>query len=280
MPEEISNILRKSVKNGAFVKTISGLFLPGSDYRHEKIMKALRYLSSFEKHDISRSRTIAFVLIKYLRIKDHEVILAALLYGALKGAPKKILRVIEVEFGHKTAMLIRLLSEDQYEGASREFAYIKLASFVCELLEATAYDSRLIEQAKKYYLPLAERHCILIHELEEAVKQLKINQMPRRRVDAKVGITISTVAPSTNSVGDVGRDIKAIRIAEGQKLPLINAHNRQLVEISLAMDHEVMLIPNPFGDGELWRVIDGTEIGDTESDFRKKCQEHGIEMLG
>ena len=140
-------------------------------------------------------RGVTLIVMDYLRITDHEIIIASLLHDIVEDKPEWTIDRIAREYGPRVAMLVDYLSKPQLElyggdrnkrdtayherfrSAPREFFYIKLSDRLHNLL--TLWEStkekriRKIKETELYYLHYAEEHCILIHELEAAMDELK-----------------------------------------------------------------------------------------------------------
>jgi len=139
-------------------------------------------------------RAVTLILIVYLRVIDHEMIIAALLHDLVEDFPHlwSIERVRQ-EFGQRVAYLVEYLtkpSKDEYPkkedrdhayhsrfaAAPREFFLIKLADRWHNLLTLGGCPKekqvRKVAETVQHYLPHAEKHGILLHEIEAALKAL------------------------------------------------------------------------------------------------------------
>ncbi|MDO8240977.1 MAG: hypothetical protein Q7T51_03300 [Candidatus Moranbacteria bacterium] len=274
MLQEVRDLLRKAKYGGILVRFISGIFKPDSDYRYNKVRAAVKYLSTFEEKDAEYSRAVALILIRRSRVKDHEIIIAALLHRVMKNASTQAIQSLEDEFGYRTARLVKCFSTGKHKNFLCEFLMIKIAGYVYELMTAKTRNPQLVKKARKLIF-LAEKHRILIHELEAAIdscgRGIPVHPPKKTTVLRGKGVEMRV---------DTSRAISKIRIVDGQSLLLTNAFNGQPVNVAIARDHEIERIDNPQGSEEPWLVISGTQIGNTESSFRKKCLEQGIEMLG
>jgi guanosine-3',5'-bis(diphosphate) 3'-pyrophosphohydrolase len=177
-----------------------GEFLPPLSWQYKLIKKAYDYALE-ACIDVTRAdgsnyfehlRAVALILLVYLRIRDHELIIAALLHDIVEDRPDiwSIERV-RAEFGERVAMLVQYLtkppattraekeqSEAIYHGrfaqAPREFFLIKLPDRLHNVLTFDGVSAekrkRKIRETMVYYLPYAAKHLILLHELEEALR--------------------------------------------------------------------------------------------------------------
>lgn len=139
-------------------------------------------------------RAVALIIIEYLRIKDHEVIVAALLHDIVEDKDEWTIDRVAREYGERVAMLVgwatkfpkeKFSSKEErnisfnrrLENAHRDSLIIKLADRFHNLftLWSCAKNKiiRKIEETVKYYLPLAEKEIILIHEIEWAISVLE-----------------------------------------------------------------------------------------------------------
>lgn len=194
-----------------FFKRVGELF-PTLDPRYQAIEKAYNASKDAfrdEKREggdryFEHLRAVALILIVHLRIKDHQIIIAALLHDIVEDIPSWDIIRVKAEFGHEIALLVEWLTkppiskfneskEDRdgfyhkrFESAPREFFLIKLADRLHNLITLHSCPPekiiRKIEETKRYYLPYAEKHCILIHELEHAIKRANtLIKKPRKQ---------------------------------------------------------------------------------------------------
>lgn len=139
-------------------------------------------------------RAVALILIDYLRVVDHKSIVAALLHDIIEDRREWPYERVCNEYGEDIACLVNWVtkpSADEFRGdkerrnhvyhtrlshAPRSAIIIKLADRLHNILTISACPpekiARKVEETKLYYLPLAEREIILIHELEEGLAAL------------------------------------------------------------------------------------------------------------
>lgn len=182
-----------------FFKRIS-LFLPEGDPRYKKIKKAYDYAESASdgklresgERSFSHSRATALILISYLKVRDHRLIIAALLHDLVEDYPEWTVGMIEQKFGKYVAILIDYLTKPprgrfaskelcnrayrlQFRFAPRVFFLVKLSDRLHNILTLGACSRmkqiRQIKETRLYYLLYAKKYNILVRELEEALSQ-------------------------------------------------------------------------------------------------------------
>jgi len=201
MLEKVKALLEKAEDRNSFFKRIAS-FLPPMDFRYQLIEKAYNYAKdAFEDRErasgeryFEHLRAVAIILIDYLRIKDHVIIIAALLHDIVEDIPSWTIERVRAEFGDEVALLVDYLSKPsasdfpsneerdkvyilRFQNAPRKAVLIKLADRLHNLLTMWGFSlerkAKKIEETKRHYLPLAEKHIILIHELEAAIEDLE-----------------------------------------------------------------------------------------------------------
>lgn len=138
-------------------------------------------------------RAVALILIVHLRVKNHNIIIAALLHDLVEDCPEWTIQRVRAEFGDEVALLVDFLTKHKFPGktdeecaaiyherfrfAPREFFLIKLADRLHNLITLWACSPekrrRKIAETRAHYLFWAEEHCILIHEIEGAIELLE-----------------------------------------------------------------------------------------------------------
>jgi GTP diphosphokinase / guanosine-3',5'-bis(diphosphate) 3'-diphosphatase len=201
MLEKVRAILKASENKETFFRRIAS-FLPPMDPRYKLIEKAYNYAKDGFK-DIQREngdryfehlRATAIILIDYLRVRDHVLIIAALLHDVVEDLPFWTIERIRLEFGDEVALLMDYLSKpskieyrskakrdrvyhDRFQNAPRNFFLIKLSDRLHNLLTmwncSKEKVARKIAETKQYYMPYAEKHIILIYEIESAIEELE-----------------------------------------------------------------------------------------------------------
>lgn len=190
--------LRAAENRESFFKRIA-FFLPRSDWRFKEIERAYdvakdafrgKFRDNGEERYFEHLRAVALILVEYLRVKDHELIIAALIHDIVEDIPYWTIERVRLEFGERVAHLVDYMSKpplkdyaskelrnkayhDRFAFAPREFFILKLADRFHNVVTigdcAPEKRKRKIQETRLYYLPYAERHLILLHELEEAL---------------------------------------------------------------------------------------------------------------
>lgn len=191
-------------KNRAMFFAIIATFFPKLDPRYKAIERAYNVAKDAFRHKPPREdgkryfehlRAVTLILILYLRVRDYELIIAALLHDIVEDCPEWTSDRVRAEFGERVALLLDWLSkrsESEFGGskekrdafyhgrfrfAPREFFLIKLCDRLHNVLELWACSAekraRKIAETRAYYMPYAEEHQILIHELEAAMAELE-----------------------------------------------------------------------------------------------------------
>jgi GTP pyrophosphokinase len=174
------------------------LFYPKSDPRYIDIERAYNTAKdAFRGIDreggeryFEHIRAVALILIDYLRVKDHHLIIAALLHDIVEDIPSWNVDRVRVEFGDYVAYLVDYMtkpSKDEYpdkeerefvyhfrfKSAPREFFLLKLSDRLHNLLTlgycTPEKISRKLRETEDHYIHYAETHFILYHELIEAI---------------------------------------------------------------------------------------------------------------
>ncbi|MFH0878054.1 MAG: HD domain-containing protein, partial [Candidatus Omnitrophota bacterium] len=199
--EKVRPLLKGAEDRKAFFKRIAS-FLPPTDPRYRAIEKAYDYAKDAFR-DIGRDnggryfehlRAVALILIDYLRVENHILIIAALLHDIVEDIPSWTIERVRAEFGDEVALLVDYLSKPtkrefssdkerlavyrrRFQNAPREFFLIKLADRLHNLLTMWDLPAKKItfkvEETRRYYLPFARQHLILLYELEEAIEELE-----------------------------------------------------------------------------------------------------------
>lgn len=189
--------LKQAENRQSFFARIA-FFLPPLDPRYQTIERAYNAAKdafrgkSREGGDryFEHLRAVSLILIEYLRIRDYEIIVAALLHDIVEDLDNWNIARVSDEFGPRVAWLVQYMTKPRdedfpnpqdakaaYHGrfasAPREFFFIKLADRLHNVLTLDGCNRekrrRKIEETQLHYLPYAERHLILLHELEGAI---------------------------------------------------------------------------------------------------------------
>jgi len=139
-------------------------------------------------------RAVALIVMEHMRVRDADVIAAALLHDlvediegwtqervALKFSPTIselvwwVTKPSVVDYGGDKEARNRIYHEN-LRRAPRNAIIIKLADRLHNLL--TLWDTidekqrRKVRETQDFYLPLAEHHILLIHEVEDALREV------------------------------------------------------------------------------------------------------------
>lgn len=197
----ILKFLSAAENRESFFRRIA-LFFPKSDFRYKAIERAYnfakdafrgKYRDDGETRYFEHLRAVALIIIDYLRVKDYELIVAALLHDIVEDIPSWTVDRVRTEFGERVAELVDWLSKPpvsqfkskkdrnreynkRLHNAHRDVFLIKLADRWHNVLTLSSCTPEKIaskvEETRTYYIPYAEEHCILIHELETALQKL------------------------------------------------------------------------------------------------------------
>ncbi len=182
----------------SFLRRIA-LFFPQSDPRYKQIEHAYNLMKDafrgVSREDGQRYfehlRAVALILIEYLRVRDHRLIIAALCHDCVEDVEYWTIERVRQEFGEYVAQLVDYMTRpnkeeypdkwqrdhvyhSRFRAAPREFFLLKLPDRLHNVLTLDGCPQekrrRKLEETRHYYLPYAEEHLILLHELEEAVE--------------------------------------------------------------------------------------------------------------
>lgn len=198
MLEIVRALLKEAENRETFFRRIAS-FLPPMDPRYKLIEKAYNAAKDAfrdkEREEGGRYfehlRATALILIDYLRVRDYILIIVALLHDIVEDNPSWTIERVRLEFGDEVALLLDYCSKPsendyskeeglrvyhaRFEYAPRNFFLIKLSDRLHNMLTIWKCTpekiTRKIEETRRHYLPYAEKHVILIHELEEAIKK-------------------------------------------------------------------------------------------------------------
>ncbi len=206
----VKQLLRKEHNSASFAELI-GRYFPPHDDRYRMIMRA--YCTAEDAFKTKQRdngdryfehlRAVALILIEHLRVRDYELIVAALLHDIVEDIAEWSYERVAREFNERIANLVWWLSkpnvagfsneaerdrhynEQIHERAPREVVIVKLADRLHNLV--TMWDvseekrTRKIAETENFYLPLAVREMVLIHETESILNELKNGHTPKRK---------------------------------------------------------------------------------------------------
>jgi len=200
MLKKVRRILKNSGNREMFFHIIATIY-PTTDWRYKLIEKAYndakdafrgKFRDDGERY-FEHIRAVALILILYLRVTDYRMIVAALLHDIVEDIPSWTIDRVREEYGDEIAQLVDALTKPyhifktkeechdayhkRFKQAKRAFFLIKLADRLHNLLTLwTCVDEKIlrkIEETKRYYLPYAEEHLILYHEITAIILSLE-----------------------------------------------------------------------------------------------------------
>lgn len=201
MLAKIRDILAKYPDRAAFFGII-GRFYPKHSDEYKLIQKAYNTAKDAFRGKVRESgeryfehlRAVALILILYLRVRDANVIAAALLHDLLEDVDDWDQDLIALSFNTKVSELVFWVTKDDckiYGGdkeernrdyhrklgiAVREAIIIKLVDRLHNIITLWASDKekqrRKVRETQDFYIPLAEKFAILIQELESALSEI------------------------------------------------------------------------------------------------------------
>lgn len=201
MLKKVKVLLAGAENRESFFRRIA-LYWPSLDPRYRLIVQAYndakdafrgKYRDDAETRYFEHIRAVTLIVLDYLRVRDHEVIIAALLHDIVEDIPAWTIDRVRIGYGDRVALLVEYLSKppkDEYPDwearervyhtrfgdAPREFFLIKLSDRLHNLLTLWNCEEekrrRKVRETRLHYLPYAERELILLHELEAAIDEL------------------------------------------------------------------------------------------------------------
>jgi len=181
---------------------VVGRFYPEDDVRYKLIVDAYEtaekafegvYRDSGEKY-FEHLRAVALIIMLHLRQHSHVLIIAALLHDIIEDIKGWNYERLRSKYGDEVAMLVWWVSKPhaasdaeknarnrdyhhRFNNAPRGALIIKLADRFHNMLtlwETTPEKrKRKIIETQDFYLPLAEKEMLLIHELEAVLHELQ-----------------------------------------------------------------------------------------------------------
>jgi GTP pyrophosphokinase len=201
MLERIRKIFVAKGSHAAFFEVVGRYWPEGGDdynlieraYSTAEVAFAEKERDNGERY-FEHLRAVALILMVYLRVRDANLIAAALLHDIIEDIDGWSLERIAAQFNQIIAQLVWWVSKQKLSSfngdkamrnrayheklgrAPREACIIKLADRLHNLL--TLWDWTIDEQMRKvsetqdFYLPIAYREILLIHEIEAAINEL------------------------------------------------------------------------------------------------------------
>ena len=182
----------------ASVFKIISSFFPVMDFRFRLIEKAYndakdafrgKYREGGERY-FEHIRATVLILILYLRVTDYRLIVAMILHDIVEDIPSWTIERVRAEYGDEIAMWVDYLSKptktkgltdeerefiyhNRFKFAPRLFFLMKLADRLHNTLTlgtcSLEKQRRKVAETYRYYIPYAEEHLILYHELMAAL---------------------------------------------------------------------------------------------------------------
>ena len=200
MLEKVREVLERSYDRDSFFRIVASIY-PTLDRRYKIIEKAYndakeafqgQYRDSGERY-FEHLRAVALIVILYLRIRDYRLIVVALLHDIVEDCPEWTIERVIKEYGEEIAELVEWTTKpketfpqkedyiriyhERFTVAPREFFLVKIPDRLHNLLTMWSLGEehirKKIEETKRYYLHYAEKHFILIHELEAIIDELE-----------------------------------------------------------------------------------------------------------
>jgi guanosine-3',5'-bis(diphosphate) 3'-pyrophosphohydrolase len=195
MLDKVRAVLTTGTDKESFFEIISRLY-PTLDPRYIAIEKAYDAMKDAFRGKSRESgeryfehlRSVALIMIQYLRVKDFELIMAGLLHDASEDVEYWPVPRIRRSFGNRVAMYVERLDKGnkvELETADREFFLIKLSDRLHNLLTLGACPRdkirRKIDETKLRYVPYSERYLILYHEISAVIEELEENHFKEEK---------------------------------------------------------------------------------------------------
>lgn len=204
MLQKINELIEKYQSKELFFKRLRLYFLTGST-GYNLIEKAydetMRDFGDMERDGLTpyfgHPEAVAIINLEYLRTRDANVIAASILHDNVEDLPHHgwSNEYIRSAYNEDIAELVwwvtkfdiadfgdnkierDALYHVHLRSAPRRAIMIKLADRLHNIMTLWAHDvekqRRKIQETRLFYLPLAEQHTILIHEIESAMKKVE-----------------------------------------------------------------------------------------------------------
>jgi len=202
MLTHVKNVIKGAENKEKFFKLIASIY-PVYDWRYKLIESAYEDAKkAFEgkfrvdgERYFEHLRAVALIVIVYLRQTDHRMIIAALFHDIVEDRTYTgwTLEMVERKYGEEIALLVDWMTKpkdifprkedylkayyERFERADRNPVILKLGDRLHNLLTMWVFEPdhirRKIQETRRYFIKLAEQHCILIQELEAAMHVLE-----------------------------------------------------------------------------------------------------------
>lgn len=202
MLERVKEILAQQ-KNKVDFFSIVGRYFPLASVDYTLIYKSYetakrafdgKYRESGERY-FEHLRGVAVILMVYLRCRDANMIAAALLHDIIEDIEGWDQQKILIEFNVEVSQIVWYVTMEDLEvysgdeearnieyhkklySAPRKAIVLKLCDRLHNVLTLWATDEekqlRKVRETQDFYLPLAEREMVFIHELECALAEVR-----------------------------------------------------------------------------------------------------------
>jgi (p)ppGpp synthase/HD superfamily hydrolase len=201
MLERVRKVFAGRENRASFFETVNWYFPKGNaDYRlieraYDTAKDAFRTeVREDGERYFEHLRAVALIVMRHMRVKDANVIAAALLHDIVEDIENWSQERVTIEFNQEVGELVWWVSKPalaNFKGdkearnrayhtnltrAPRKALLIKLADRLHNLLTLWNCDEdkqrRKVDETQHFYLPLAEEEFLLVHELEAAINEL------------------------------------------------------------------------------------------------------------
>jgi (p)ppGpp synthase/HD superfamily hydrolase len=202
MLDRIRQLLEERKDRASFFEVVDRFFPRGSAeyqlieraYSTAKDAFREKYREGSGERYFEHLRAVALILMVHMRIRDANVIAAALLHDIVEDIKNWSQDRVAVEFNRSVAQLVWWVTKPDvliFNGdkearnrayhqnlnrAPREALMIKLADRLHNLITLWGVDEdkqrRKVRETQDFYLSLAEKEVILIHEIEQALIEI------------------------------------------------------------------------------------------------------------
>lgn len=204
MLEKIRQLIKEFHNRELFFMLI-GLYYPIYSPEYRLIEKAYNvakeaFRGKFRDEGVryfEHLRAVALILIVHVRVLDANIIAAALLHDIMEDIPNWTQERLAHEFNELVAMYVFYVSEpplEEFSGdkqkrsrayhhklaiAPREAILVKLADRLHNVVtlwhRSNDNQRNKVRETQDFYLPLAEKFVILVHELEEGLEEVMLS---------------------------------------------------------------------------------------------------------
>ncbi len=203
MLDRIRQLIKAHPDRATFFKLV-GRHFPGGSDEYDLIVRAYETAKRAFENDVREGtgeryfehlRAVALIIMVYMRVRDANIIVAALLHDIIEDKPATWSQErVALNFNQNVAQLVWWVTKpsvSDYDGdkesrnrayhhnlgrAPREALIIKLADRFHNLITLWGVDEekqrRKVRETQDFYHPLAEREILLIYEIEAALNEI------------------------------------------------------------------------------------------------------------